>query len=98
MLTISDLKSVCRLWKGCPFSSDSHCPAKQVHGIHKHFKTKKGLFVAVDGVTIDVEPNTLVALLGPSGSGTSPWVAPQPAHVCRRVPMSLVYTRGSGRL
>ena len=37
--------------------------------MRKEFTTKKGLFVAVDGVSIDVEPNTLVALLGPSGSG-----------------------------
>ena len=37
--------------------------------MRKEFKTKRGLFVAVDGVSVDVEPNTLVALLGPSGSG-----------------------------
>lgn len=39
--------------------------------MRKEFKTKKGPFLAVDDVSIDVEPNTLVALLGPSGSGES---------------------------
>ena len=52
--------------------SGARAPPPQVRGIRKHFNTKKGLFVAVDGVTIDVEPNTLVALLGPSGSGAFP--------------------------
>ena len=35
----------------------------------KHFNTPKGVFKAVDGVDVDVEPSTICALLGPSGSG-----------------------------
>lgn len=35
----------------------------------KHFKTAKGVFKAVDGVDVDIEPSTICALLGPSGSG-----------------------------
>lgn len=35
----------------------------------KHFNTPKGVFRAVDGVDVDVEPSTICALLGPSGSG-----------------------------
>jgi ABC-type Fe3+/spermidine/putrescine transport system ATPase subunit len=35
----------------------------------KHFQTPKGVFHAVDGVDVDVEPSTICALLGPSGSG-----------------------------
>jgi sulfate transport system ATP-binding protein len=35
----------------------------------KHFKTRKGLFKAVDGVSMKLEPGTITALLGPSGSG-----------------------------
>lgn len=35
----------------------------------KHFETRRGLFKAVDGVSIDMAPGTITALLGPSGSG-----------------------------
>ncbi len=35
----------------------------------KHFNTTKGLFRAVDGVDVDIEPSSITALLGPSGSG-----------------------------
>jgi sulfate transport system ATP-binding protein len=35
----------------------------------KHFNTPKGVFRAVDGVDVDIEPSTICALLGPSGSG-----------------------------
>ena len=37
--------------------------------MRKEYHTKKGLFVAADGVSLEVQPNSLVALLGPSGSG-----------------------------
>lgn len=33
----------------------------------KHFRTAKGVFKAVDGVDVDIEPSSIVALLGPSG-------------------------------
>jgi sulfate transport system ATP-binding protein len=41
----------------------------EVSNISKLFKTSKGLFKAVDGVTVTLEPGTITALLGPSGSG-----------------------------
>ena len=30
----------------------------------KHFHTKRGLFKAVDGVSVDMAPGTITALLG----------------------------------
>ena len=42
----------------------------EVRNMVKHFETrKKGIFKAVDDVTIHLEPGTITALLGPSGSG-----------------------------
>lgn len=41
----------------------------EVKNMVKHFKTRKGLFKAVDGVSLKLEPGTITALLGPSGSG-----------------------------
>ena len=41
----------------------------EIRNVVKHFKTKKGLFKAVDGVSFRLEPGTITALLGPSGSG-----------------------------
>jgi sulfate/thiosulfate transport system ATP-binding protein len=41
----------------------------EIKNMVKHFKTRKGLFKAVDGVSIKLEPGTITALLGPSGSG-----------------------------
>jgi len=41
----------------------------EVKDMVKHFKTRKGLFKAVDGVSFKLEPGTITALLGPSGSG-----------------------------
>ena len=41
----------------------------EVRDMAKHFATKKGLFTAVDGVSVEMAPGTITALLGPSGSG-----------------------------
>ncbi|CAD7697868.1 unnamed protein product [Ostreobium quekettii] len=41
----------------------------EVKGLKKLFKTKKGIFTALDGVDIKIKPKSTVALLGPSGSG-----------------------------
>lgn len=41
----------------------------RVRNMVKHFNTTKGLFRAVDGVDVDIEPSSITALLGPSGSG-----------------------------
>jgi sulfate transport system ATP-binding protein len=41
----------------------------EVNDMVKHFKTRKGVFKAVDGVSMKLEPGTITALLGPSGSG-----------------------------
>jgi sulfate transport system ATP-binding protein len=41
----------------------------QVRNMVKHFKTAKGVFKAVDGVDVAIEPSSITALLGPSGSG-----------------------------
>lgn len=35
----------------------------------KHFRTRRGVFKAVDCVSMTLEPGTITALLGPSGSG-----------------------------
>lgn len=49
-------------------------PSKRALGLYvrvrnmvKHFNTTKGVFKAVDGVDVDVEPSSITALLGPSG-------------------------------
>ncbi|PNH04887.1 Sulfate/thiosulfate import ATP-binding protein CysA, partial [Tetrabaena socialis] len=43
--------------------------APLVRNMVKHFSTAKGLFRAVDGVDVSIEPSSITALLGPSGSG-----------------------------
>jgi hypothetical protein len=48
--------------------------------MRKEYHTKKGLFVAANGVSLEVQPNSLVALLGPSGSG--PCAAAPFQHIC----------------
>lgn len=40
-----------------------------VRDMVKHFKTPRGLFKAVNGASVAMEPGTITALLGPSGSG-----------------------------
>lgn len=40
-----------------------------VQDMVKHFKTRRGMFKAVDGVSVTLEPGTITTLLGPSGSG-----------------------------
>ena len=37
----------------------------------KHYTTPAGLVRAVDGITLDVEPGTSLAITGPSGCGKS---------------------------
>lgn len=46
-----------------------HGAQVEVRNMVKHFETRKGVFRAVDDVTIHLEPGTITALLGPSGSG-----------------------------
>jgi hypothetical protein len=41
----------------------------EVQDMVKHFSTRRGLFKAVNGVSVTMEPGTITALLGPSGSG-----------------------------
>lgn len=41
----------------------------RVRNMVKHFATAKGVFRAVDGIDVDIEPSSITALLGPSGSG-----------------------------
>jgi ABC-2 type transport system ATP-binding protein len=43
----------------------------ETHDLTKHFKSKKGLVRAVDGIDLAVAPEELVALLGPNGAGKS---------------------------
>ncbi len=52
-----------------PLDSEDGLSPLQVRDMRKEYRTKRGLFVAADGVSLEVEPNSLVALLGPSGSG-----------------------------
>ena len=40
-----------------------------VEDMVKHFQTRRGVFKAVNGVDVSMEPGTITALLGPSGSG-----------------------------
>ena len=42
-----------------------------VQDMVKHFETRRGLFKAVNGASVDMEPGTITALLGPSGSGAA---------------------------
>lgn len=47
-----------------------HGARVEVRGMVKHFETRRGLFKAVNGVDVSIEPGTITALIGPSGSGT----------------------------
>ncbi len=58
----------------------------QVRDLWKEYSTKaRGLFVAARGVSLDIEANSITALVGPSGSGawpTSCWTLPS-TRVCQ---------------
>lgn len=41
----------------------------QVRDVSKVFQTRSGTNVAVDGVSLQLEPHSFTAFLGPSGSG-----------------------------
>ena len=44
--------------------------AAQVRNLYKEYMTKaRGTFVAARGVDMDIEANSITALVGPSGSG-----------------------------
>lgn len=62
-------------------------PSVGVHGAQvtvenmvKHFQTRRGVFKAVNGVDVTMEPGTITALLGPSGSGAL--LLPHAAAAC----------------
>ena len=40
-----------------------------VRNIGKKFRTRRGIFTAVEDVTVEMEAGTITALVGPSGSG-----------------------------
>src|SRR5437867_2230588 len=46
-------------------------PHLAVNDVSKSFQTKRGPFVALDGVKMHVETNELVCVIGASGSGKS---------------------------
>ncbi len=58
----------------------------QVRDLWKEYSTKaRGLFVAARGVSLDIEANSITALVGPSGSGAWPasrWTSPS-TRVCQ---------------
>ncbi len=43
----------------------------RIDGLSKHYATSGGIVRAVDGVTLEVEPGTSLAVTGPSGCGKS---------------------------
>ena len=43
----------------------------RIEALSKHYETSAGVVRAVDGVTIEVEPGTSLAVTGPSGCGKS---------------------------
>jgi hypothetical protein len=53
---------------------------RQASGIVKDYRTRKGVFRAVNGVDLEVAANSLVALLGPSGSGRPHPFGPPGSH------------------
>ena len=50
--------------------ADTGTPAAQVRNLHKEYTTKaRGTFVTAAGIDLDIEANSITALVGPSGSG-----------------------------
>src|SRR5262249_2930150 len=49
-------------------------PAIAVHGLRKQF----GSVVALDGIDLEVEPGTVLGMLGPNGGGKAPSVRTRP--------------------
>ena len=43
----------------------------RIEALSKHYETSAGVVRAVDGVTIEIEPGTSLAVTGPSGCGKS---------------------------
>ena len=52
-------------------TTSTHAPLLEVHDLHTHFQTRRGIVKAVDGVSLTLQQSEVVALLGESGCGKS---------------------------